>query len=110
MTACVAFIVIIQSYSSLGIPAGGIISIGITAFCLSFLLAHNSADAAFTALAVLCTRYGHGFETSYLILKPIAFYLISIGTFIDIIITALGSFAAARLCGFEEIRPASRFI
>jgi Na+/H+-dicarboxylate symporter len=110
MTACVAFIVIIQSYSSLSIPVNDVVSIGITAFCLSFLLARNSADAAFTALAVLCARYGHGFETSYLILKPIAFYLISIGTFIDVIITALGSFAAARLNGFQEDKPAPRFI
>ncbi|MDR0685119.1 MAG: dicarboxylate/amino acid:cation symporter [Spirochaetaceae bacterium] len=110
MVACVSFIVIIQSYSSLGIPGSGILSIGIMAFFLSFLLARNSSDAAFTALAVLCMRYGHGFETGYLILKPIAFYLISIGTFIDIAITAFGSFVTARLNGFQEEKSIKRFI
>ncbi|MDR2795698.1 MAG: cation:dicarboxylase symporter family transporter, partial [Spirochaetaceae bacterium] len=110
MVACVAFIVIIQSYSSLGVPNSGIFSIGITTFFLSFLLARNSADAAFTALAVLCMRYGHGFETGYLILKPIAFYLVSIGTFIDIAITAFGSFAIARLNGLQEEKSIRRFI
>jgi Na+/H+-dicarboxylate symporter len=110
MVACVAVIVIIQSYSSLGIPGIGILNIGITAFFLSFLLARNSSDAAFTALAVLCMRYGHGFETGYLILKPIAFYLISIGTFIDIVITAFGSFVTARLSGFQEEKNIKRFI
>jgi Na+/H+-dicarboxylate symporter len=110
MVACVAFIVIIQSYSSLSIPGAGILNIGITAFFLSFLLARNSSDAAFTALAVLCMRYGHGFETGYLILKPIAFYLISIGTFIDIVITAFGSFVIAHLSGFQEEKNIKRFI
>ncbi|MDR1256534.1 MAG: dicarboxylate/amino acid:cation symporter [Spirochaetaceae bacterium] len=110
MTACVAFIVIVRSYSSLSIPLGSIVSIGITAFFLSFLLARNSADAAFTALAVLCARYGHGFESSYLILKPLAFYLISIGAFIDIVAAALGSFTLACLTGFQEDRPATRHI
>ncbi|MDR3356047.1 MAG: cation:dicarboxylase symporter family transporter [Spirochaetaceae bacterium] len=110
MVACVAFIVIIKSYSSLGIPGSGILNIGITAFFLSFLLARNSSDAAFTALAVLCMRYGHGFETGYLILKPIAFYLISIGTFIDIVINALGSFTIAGISGFQEEKSVKRFI
>ncbi|MDR1362613.1 MAG: dicarboxylate/amino acid:cation symporter [Spirochaetaceae bacterium] len=110
MVACIAFIVIIKSYSSLGIPSEGLITIGLTAFVLSFLLARNSGDAAFTALAILCTHYGHGFETGYLILKPIAFYLISIGTLIDVMITALGSFAIAHLNGFQDDRPAARFI
>jgi Na+/H+-dicarboxylate symporter len=110
MTACIAFIVIIKSYSSLGIPSEGLITIGLTAFILSFLLARNSADAAFTALALLCTHYGRGFETGYLILKPIAFYLISIGTFIDIMITALGSFAIAHLSGFQDDKSIARFI
>ncbi|MDR2097885.1 MAG: dicarboxylate/amino acid:cation symporter [Spirochaetaceae bacterium] len=110
MVACMSFIVIVQSYSSLGISGSGLISIGLTAFVLSFLLARNSSDAAFIALALLCSNYGHGFEAGYLILKPIAFYLISIGTFIDIVITALGSFAIAGLNNFADEKPAARFI
>jgi Na+/H+-dicarboxylate symporter len=111
MVACVAFIVIIKSYSSLGIPFADLLSIGLMAFVLSFLLARNSADAAFTALALLCTHYGRGFETGYLILKPVAFYLISAGTLIDVMVTALGSFATAHMSGFlDDGKPVSRFI
>jgi Na+/H+-dicarboxylate symporter len=110
MVACMAFIVIIQSYSSIGVTGGGMVSIGLTAFGLSFLLARNSADAAFTALALLCAGYGNGFESGYLILKPMAFYLISIGTFIDVIITALGSFAIACTSGLTDEKSAFRFI
>jgi Na+/H+-dicarboxylate symporter len=110
MVACIAFIVIARSYSSLGILPLDILKIGLTAFAVSFLLARNSSDAAFTALAVLCMRYGHGFETGYLILKPVSFYLISVGVFLDIIITALGSFAVAALSGFLEERNTQKFI
>jgi Na+/H+-dicarboxylate symporter len=108
--ACIAFIAIVQSYSSLSIPPLDILKIGLTAFVVSFLLARNSSDAAFTALAVLCMRYGHGFETGYLILKPISFYLISVGVFLDIIITAFGSFAVAELNGFLAERNIRKFI
>jgi hypothetical protein len=100
----------IQSYSSMGITGNGMVFIGFTAFGLSFLLARNSADAAYTALALLCASYGNGFEAGYLILKPVAFYLISIGTFIDVIIAALGSFAIACTSGFTDERSAARFI
>jgi Na+/H+-dicarboxylate symporter len=110
MVACIAFIVMIQSYSSMGITGGGMVFIGFAAFGLSFLLARNSADAAYTALALLCAGYGNGFESGYLILKPVAFYLISIGAFIDVIITALGSFAIARASGLTDEKPAARFI
>jgi Na+/H+-dicarboxylate symporter len=110
MVACMSFMVMIQSYSSMGITVSGMVFIGLTAFGLSFLLARNSADAAFTALALLCAAYGNGFESGYLILKPMAFYLISIGTFIDVIITALGSFAIACTSGFTDEKSASRFI
>jgi Na+/H+-dicarboxylate symporter len=110
MVAVVSFIVILKSYSSLGIAFNEIILIALHALILSFLLAGNPANAAYTALAVLCSGYGHGFETGYLILKPIAFYLISIGTFLDILLTALGSYVIAVLSGFQENRSTKRFI
>jgi Na+/H+-dicarboxylate symporter len=108
--AAISFIVIIKSYSLLPIEAKDVIDIALRALVLSFLLARNPADATFIALAVLCSGFGHGYETGYLILKPIAFYLISIGAFLDIILAALGSFAVAQLSGFQEDRNYRRFI
>ncbi|GHV83122.1 transporter [Spirochaetia bacterium] len=110
MVAVVSFIVILKSYSSLGIAFNDIITIGLHTLLLSFLLAGNSSNAVYIALAALCSGYGHGFETGYLILKPIAFYLISIGTFLDVIIIALGSYTVAVLSGFYEERSMKRFI
>ncbi|GHU40597.1 transporter [Spirochaetia bacterium] len=110
MVASVAFIVILKSYSSLDIGLVDVISIGVRALLISFLLARNSADAAYMALAVLCMQYGRGFENGYLILKPVAFYLIAVGAFLDVVITALGSFIVASLSGFMEERPVKKYI
>jgi Na+/H+-dicarboxylate symporter len=110
MVAAVSFIVIIKSYSSLDIPVENLLSIGGQALVLSFLLARNSGDGAFAALAVLCAGYGRNFETGYLILRPIAFFLISIGTFLDIMIVSIGSFAIARINGYSSEREVKHFI
>jgi Na+/H+-dicarboxylate symporter len=107
MVAAVAFIVIFKSYSSLGITTGEILSISFRALLISFLLARHPGDGAYTALAVLCLGYGKGFEAGYLILKPLAFYLIAIGAFLDVMIASFASYVTAWLSGFvEEKNPA----
>ncbi|MDR1585895.1 MAG: cation:dicarboxylase symporter family transporter [Treponema sp.] len=110
MVAAIAFIVIIKSYSSLGISSFDVFSIGIRAFAISFLLACHPGDGAYTALAVLCIGYGRGFEAGYLILKPLAFYLIAVGTFLDVMISSLASCAVARISGFLEEKNIVHFI
>ncbi|MDR1949704.1 MAG: cation:dicarboxylase symporter family transporter [Spirochaetaceae bacterium] len=110
MTAAIAFIVIIKSYSSLGVTPADVFSIGIRAFLISFLLARHPGNGAYTALAVLCTGYGRGFEAGYLILKPLAFYLIAIGTFLDVMIASFSTFAIARMMGLQEEKSPRHFI
>jgi len=100
--AAVSLIVIINSYSSLDISLSSVIAIGFNAFLLSFLLSSHPGNGAFVALAVLCLDYGQGFESGYLILRPIAFYLIAIGTFLDVMICSLASYGIARSGGFQE--------
>ena len=95
MVAAIAFIVIIKSYSSLELTKFDIFFIAIRAFGISFLLARHPGDGAYIALAVLCLGYGKNFEAGYLILKPLAFYLVAIGTFLDSIICSLGSYVIA---------------
>jgi Na+/H+-dicarboxylate symporter len=110
MVAAVAFIVIIKSYSYLRIPPLDLLSIGLRAFLISFLLARHPGDGAYTALAALCLAYGRGFEAGYLIIKPLAFYLIAAGTFLDVMIYAFASYMAARMSGFIEEKNAARFV
>ena len=110
MTAAAAFIVIIHSYVSLEISSADIFAIGAQAFLISFLLARCPGTGAYSALAALCLSYGKGYESGYLILKPLAFFLISIGTFLDVMIATFASHAIARLNGFQEDKRIDHFI
>jgi Na+/H+-dicarboxylate symporter len=110
MVAAVSFIVIVKSYSSLGITLADVVGIGLRAALISFLLARRSGDAAYAALATLCLGYGQVYEAGYLILKPLAFYLIAIGTFLDVMINCFSSFALARIGNFQEDRKPRSFI
>ena len=102
MVAAVAFIVIIKSYSSLEILPIHLISIGFRIFIISFCLARHPGDGAYTALAVLCLNYGQGYEGGYLLLKPLAFYLIAVGTLLDTMITAVAVYTLAEISGLRE--------
>jgi Na+/H+-dicarboxylate symporter len=97
MIAAVSFLVILQSYSSLEISFDQVMQIWIRALFLSLMLGRNSGDGAFAALAALCLWTQGGFETGYLILKPISFLLIACATLIDCMAAALGSYAIARI-------------
>ena len=110
MVAAVAFIVIIKSYSSLGITTKDILTIAGSALMISFLLAGNPGDGAYTALAALCMGYGRGFEAGYLILKPLAFYLIAVGTFLDVMISTIAAYGIGRSSRFQEDRAIRHFI
>jgi len=111
MVAAVAFIVIIKSYSYLRIGTTDLLTIGLYAFGISFILARHPGDGAYIALAALCLIYGGGeYKAAYLIMKPIVFYLIAIGTFIDVMINAFGTYILARTNGYTEEKKSSNFI
>ncbi|MDR1839119.1 MAG: cation:dicarboxylase symporter family transporter [Treponema sp.] len=111
MVATAAFIVIIKSYSYLMFSPFDLLSIGLRALAISFLLARHPGDGAYIALAALCLGYGGGeYKASYLILKPLAFYLAAIGAFIDVMLNAFGSYILARTNGYIEEKHLVRFI
>ncbi len=110
MVAAVSLIIIIKSYSSLGVTLSDLVFILLHAGLLSFLLVRFPGVGAFAALAILCAWFGRGFEAGYLILKPIAFYLISVGAFLDIMVASLATFALGKISGFQEEREARHFI
>ena len=110
MVAAVSFIVIINSYSRLGIALKDVVTIGFYAFLISFCLAGHPGNGAFTALAVLSMYYGKGFEAGYLILKPMAFYLVAIGAFLDVMFCSFASYAVGKWSGFQEDKDIRHFI
>jgi Na+/H+-dicarboxylate symporter len=111
MVAAAAFIVIIKSYSYLRISGADLFLIGLHALAISFVLARHPGEGAYIALAALCLSYAGGeYRAGYLILKPLAFYLIAIGTFIDVMLNAFGTYVVARTSGFIEDKNLVHFI
>jgi Na+/H+-dicarboxylate symporter len=110
MVAAIAFIVIKNSYSLLEVTMLDTVSICLRALFISFFLVRHPGDGAYTALAILCLGYGGDFKSGYLILKPLAFYLITIGTFLDVMIASFSSYAIARISGFQEDKSLRHYI
>lgn len=96
LVTAVSFVVILKSYSSLGITPLQVLWVMGAAFVVSLLLGSVPGMGAFVALSLLCGSYGKGLEEGYLILKPVAPLLISFGVLLDMITASLVSLLVAR--------------
>lgn len=92
----VSFIVILKSYSSLGISFQDMVWLIVTSIALSFFLGRFSSGGTYLALATLCALYGRGFEAGHLILKPAAFFLGSVAAALDALTAMVGTFIVAK--------------
>ncbi|MEW5817870.1 MAG: cation:dicarboxylase symporter family transporter [Spirochaetota bacterium] len=97
LVTTVTFIVILKSYSSLGINFIQVLWVMTFSFLVSFILGSVPGLGTIVALSILCSGYGKGVEEGYLILKPIAPLLVSFGVFLDVITSAFISLIVARL-------------
>ncbi|MBI9103288.1 MAG: dicarboxylate/amino acid:cation symporter [Spirochaetales bacterium] len=95
LVTAVSFVVILKSYSSLGITINGIIWVIGVSFLLSFLTGNYPAAGFLVAISFMCTLYGQGLEEGYLILTPIIPLLISFSVILNTISSAVASFLIA---------------
>lgn len=95
LVTTICFFLIWRSYSSLSIPFNDIMWISLMSFGLSFLLGGFPAGGAFILLTILCEKYGKGFETSFLLLKPAAVIICSFATILDTATAMFGSYIVA---------------
>ncbi|HHU37504.1 MAG TPA: dicarboxylate/amino acid:cation symporter [Treponema sp.] len=96
LTVTISFIVILKSYSSLGIAFMDMFWLMGIAILLSFFLGRFPLGGAYIALAAVCALYGRGFEAGYLILKPAAFFIGSIAAAIDALTAITGTYIIAK--------------
>ena len=106
----VSFIVILKSYSSLGIAFSDMLWLVGVAIVLSFFLGRFPSGGAYIALATVCALYGRGFEAGYLILKPAAFFICSIAAAIDALTALMGTYVVARRWDMVNHRDLRFFI
>ena len=95
LVVVISFVMIWRSYKALRIPFVDISWIFFIAFGLSFLLGAIPSGGAFILLTIICTKYGKGFETSYLLLQPAAVILCSFATLFDTVTAMFGSYIVA---------------
>lgn len=95
LVVIISFVVIWRSYSTLNIEFFDMLWISGTAFLLSFLLGGKSCGGTFIALTVLCSMYGRGMETGYLLLKPAAAIIGSFAALFDAATAMFGTYIVA---------------
>ncbi len=91
----ISFIMVWRSYSTLSIEFFDMLLISLTALVLSFILGNIPVGGTFTALTILCTLYGRGMETGYLLLKPAAVILGSFSALFDAASAMFGCYIIA---------------
>lgn len=96
-----SFIVILTSYSSLGISIADFLWVVLYTFLISFTLGSVPGLGAFVALSMLCSLYGGGYEEGYLIVKPIAPILVSVAVLLDV---ASASFSSMLIAKHENMQ------
>ena len=109
-SACVtaiSFVVILRSYSGLGIAFTDVLWIIGLSFALSFLLSPISIGGPFAAITIMCTWYGRGFDAGYLLLKNAVPLMCAVGAAIDTTNALLGTYLIAeknKMLEHKEIR------
>ncbi|HAE21268.1 MAG TPA: hypothetical protein DCG47_02960 [Spirochaetaceae bacterium] len=110
MVSATAFIVVLSSYSSLGLGSGTI------AWMLAFvplsalLLSAVPASGPLAALLFLSASYGRGFESGYLLMVPAALPLMALSSFLDTLFAGCVTRLAAGQEGYAGEKAARHFI
>ncbi len=91
MVSATAFILILNSYSSMGIDLWKILWVIGFSLIVSFLTGSVPGIGVIAALSFLCGHYGKGLEEGFLLMYPISALLISFSVLLD---TATAGFTA----------------
>jgi len=105
-----AFIVVLSSYSNLGVSMGSLLWIVIFAPLAALLVGSSPDRGTMAALMSLCALYGKGFENGFLIAAPVALPLIAIGAFLDALWAGCATILLARRAGLAQEKEARFFI
>ena len=92
LTCVICFVVVLRSYSPIGLKLFDVLWIFVMSFALSFALGGIPAGAPYVLLTVLCTAYSRGFDSSYLLLRSAAPIFCSFAAAIDAASAVFGSY------------------
>jgi len=110
MVVTISFIVILKSYSSLGISAKDMFWLVGISTLFSFFLGRFPVTGTYISLVAVCAIYGRGFESGFLILRPAAFFIGSIAAAIDALTAMVGTYIIGDLSKMTNTRTLRFFI
>lgn len=110
LVQAVGFVLILRSYSSLGIPVSDAIWIAAVSFILSFALAEIPTGGPFAAITSICLLYGRGFEPGYLLLKNAVPIICAYAAAIDALTAMFGSYIVGIKTGMIRHQELRKFI
>ncbi len=107
----ICFVLIMRSYSYLEITILDALWIGGISFVLSFALAEIPSGGPFFALTIMCSLYGRGFETGYLLLREVAPIVCAFAAAIDCITSIVGTYiVAVKTKMIEPVQDIRKFV
>jgi hypothetical protein len=111
MVITTSFLVIITSYSSLGMNNfWDMMYIVLVSVLLSLCISHCAKEGIYIAISAVCALYGNGFESGFLILHPAIFFMASIATAIDVLTSLVGVYIVSYHSQMTNTRELRFFI
>lgn len=110
LVTSICFIIILRSYSSLGISFFDVLWLFVSSFLISFFLGAIPVGGPFIALTTLCSLYGRGYAAGYLLLKPAAPIICSLAAAIDAATAMFGSYLIASKSKLTEHKETRYYI
>lgn len=110
MVGATAFIVVLSSYSSLGISSGTVLWMLAYVPLSALMLSAAPAQGPLAALVFLSGAYGRGFESGYLLMVPVALPLMAMAGLLDALFSTAAAYAAGQAEGYAQPKPARHYI
>jgi len=111
MVITMSFLVIITSYSSLGMNNfWDMMYVVLVSVLLSFCISHCAKEGVYIAISAVCALYGNGFESGFLILHPAIFFMASAATAIDALTALVGVYIVSYHSQMTNTRELRFFI
>lgn len=110
MVATISFVLILRSYSSLGITPLQVLWVTGAGVLVSFMLPTFPGNGALVATALVASFFGEAMKESYLILVPVTTVLVNAGAFLDTVTAALGSMLITQRIGLQQDVKAKYYV
>ncbi|MCX7024316.1 MAG: cation:dicarboxylase symporter family transporter [Spirochaetes bacterium] len=105
-----AFIVVLGSYSNLGLSFASVWWVLTTVPFVMILLGAAPGAGPASAVMALCAMYGRGFESGYLLVVPVAVPLAACAAALDILTAGTAAFVVAEWQGARVERDIAHYI